>query len=113
MSGQSLAAGDSGFAEFYSKYQDELNNIGKKPDLLIFHRSDAPQENFDLDDVSISKAVAAIEVRSSSFLSNKYSAFMEERTHKAEIECNKIRNILLREPLSSLLLQKSPELYKF
>lgn len=37
---------------------------------------------------------------------------MEERTHKAEIECNRIRDILLREPLSSLLLQKSPELYK-
>ena len=108
----SLAAGDSGFAEFYSKYQDELNNIGKKPDLLIFHRSDVPKEKLDLDDVSISQAVAAIEVRSSSFLSNKYSAFMEERTHKAEIECNRIRNILLREPLSSLLSQKSPELYK-
>ena len=108
----SLAAGDSGFAEFYSKYQDELNNIGKKPDLLIFRRSDAPKEKLDLDDISISQAVAAIEVRSSSFLSNKYSAFMEERIHKAEIECNRIRSILLREPLSSLLLQKSPEIHK-
>ena len=86
----SLAAGDSGFAEFYSKYQDELNNIGKKPDLLIFHRSDVLKEKLDLDDVSISQAVAAIEVRSSSFLLNKYSAFMEKRTHKAEIECNRI-----------------------
>ena len=71
-----------------------------------------PKEKLDFDDISISQAVAAIEVRSSSFLSNKYSAFMEERTHKAEIECNRIRSILLREPLSSLLLQKNPELYK-
>ena len=108
----SLVAGDSGFAEFYFKYQDELNNIGKKPDLLIFRRPDIPRENLDIDDVSVRKAVAAIEVRSSSFLSNKYSAFMEKRTHKAEIECNRIRSILLREPLSSLLLQKSPELHK-
>ena len=100
----SLAAGDLGFAEFYSKYQDELNNIGKKLDLLIFRRSDVSKEKLDFDDISISQAVAAIEVRSSSFLSNKYSAFMEKKTHKAEIECNRIRSILLREPLSRLLL---------
>lgn len=107
-----IAAGDPGFAEFYSKYRDELNSIGKKPDLLIFRASDAPRKNSDLDDACVSKAIAAIEVRSSSFLANKYSNFMENRTRKAEMECNRIRNILLQEPLSGLLLEKSPELHK-
>ena len=46
-----LAAGDPGFAKFYLEYQDELNNIGKKPDLLIFRRSDAPYtDRLDIDD---------------------------------------------------------------
>lgn len=107
-----IAAGDPGFAEFYSKYRDELNSIGKKPDLLIFRASDVAEKNSELDEAFVSKAIAAIEVRSSSFLANKYSNFMENRTRKAEMECNRIRNILLQEPLSSLLLEKSPELHK-
>ena len=108
-----LAAGDHGFAAFYSNYQDELNDIGKKPDLLIFHRSDAPDgENLHLDDDDfVRRAVAAIEVRSSSFLADKYSAFMENRIRAAETECGRIRGILLQEPLSSLLMEKSPELH--
>jgi len=78
---ESLAAGDPGFQEFYQQYQDELNSIGKKPDLLIFRRSDISDEKLDLDDDEIvSKAIAAIEVRSSSFLANRYSQFMESRT---------------------------------
>ena len=109
----SLAAGDLGFSDFYSEYQTELNNLGKKPDLLIFRRSDVPKgenRNFDDDDF-VRRSIAAIEVRSSSFLANKYSAFMEDRTLKAETECNRIQNILLQEPLSSLLIEKSPELH--
>lgn len=108
----SLAAGDPGFAEFYSEYQDELNNIGKKPDLLIFRRSDAPDiDRLDIDDDIVQKAIAAIEVRSSSFLANKYAFFMNDRTREAEAECNRIQGELMREPLSSLLLEKSPELH--
>ncbi len=109
-----LAAGDPGFADFYSRYQDELNDTGKKPDLLIFRRSDASNsENCDLDDGDfVRKAIAAIEVRSSSFLADKYSAFMEDRTREAEAECNRIQKILLQEPLSGLLKEKSPELHE-
>ncbi len=33
---ESLAAGDPGFAEFYASYLDELNDIGKKPDILVY-----------------------------------------------------------------------------
>lgn len=111
--GDSLAAGDPGFAEFYSAYQDELNNIGKKPDLLIFRRSDtANGKNCDLDDDDfVRKAVAAIEVRSSSFLADRYSAFMEDRTREAETECKRIRDLLLQEPLSNMLREKNPQLY--
>lgn len=108
----SLAAGDPGFPEFYSEYQDELNSIGKKPDLLIFRRSDAPvTDRLGTDDDIVRKAIAAIEVRSSSFLANKYASFMNDRTQVAEAECNRIQGKLMREPLSSLLLEKSPELH--
>ena len=109
----SLAAGDPNFAAFYSKYQEELNSVGKKPDLLVYHRSDAPDgPSLDLDDDEVvSKAIAAIEVRSSSFLAKKYSSFMEKRTREAETESNRIQRIILQEPLSSLLLEKSPELH--
>jgi len=109
----SLAAGDPGFVEFYQEYQDELNRIGKKPDLLIFTRSDGPAtEALHLDEEFIRRAVAAIEVRSSSFLADKYSSFMERRIHDAEMQCDKIQGRLMQEPLSSLLLEKSPELHK-
>lgn len=109
----SLAAGDAGFTEFYSEYQDELNNIGKKPDLLIFRRSDAPDtDRLDIDDDIVRKAIAAIEVRSSSFLANKYASFMNNRTREAEAECSRIQGELMQEPLSSLLMEKSPELHR-
>lgn len=48
----------------------------------------------------------------SSFLADKYSAFMESRVHAAETECARIQGILLQEPLSSLLIEKSPELHE-
>ncbi len=108
----SLAAGDDGFAEFYLEYQDELNTIGKKPDLLIFRRSDfqdPTQINPD-DYETIRKAVAAIEVRSSSFLANKYSAFMENRSAVATRECERLRQLILSEPLCGALREKSPEI---
>lgn len=41
---ETIAAGDDGFADFYADYQEELNTIGKRPDLLIFHRQDVPAE---------------------------------------------------------------------
>ena len=44
----SLAAGDPGFADFYASYINELNTIGKKPDLLVYKRADVP-EYYDLD----------------------------------------------------------------
>ncbi len=109
---ESLAAGDEGFSSFYLEYQDELNKIGKKPDLLIFHRSDFPDSALiDLDDdETVRRAVAAIEVRSSSFLANKYSTYMESRSIAANLECERIRQQILAEPLISALREKSPDI---
>jgi len=109
----SLAAGDLGFSEFYLTYQNELNQIGKKPDILIFRRSDISNfSDINLDDCTIvKKAVAAIEVRSSSFLSTNYSSFMDNRTHLAEQECWRIREIILQEPFLSALRDESPKIF--
>lgn len=109
----SLSAGDPGFREFYEAYQEELNAIGKKPDLLIYRSSDLPANGaYDLEDTAfIERAVAAIEVRSSSFLADRYSSFMETRTQNAERECERIRNRLLEEPYARLLSQRRPHIY--
>ena len=110
---ESLDAGDPGFAEFYSDYQDELNTIGKKPDILIFDRADITDAStLDLDDDEfIQSATAAIEVRSSSFLAMRYANFMDNRTKNAESECMRLRDIILSEPYGTILQQRRPPLY--
>ena len=110
----SLAAGDTGFAEFYRAYQNELNDIGKKPDILIFRQQDIPDgQEPDLDDEElVGKAIAAIEVRSSSFRSLKYAEFMDTRTQRAESECERIQQLILQAPYSEALAEKRPELYR-
>ena len=37
-----LAAGDEGFEAFFKEYVDELNSIGKRPDILIFKEGEVP-----------------------------------------------------------------------
>lgn len=109
----SLSAGDPRFREFYAEYQEELNSIGKKPDILIYRRSDLPaNQGYDLDDIAfVQKAIAAIEVRSSSFLSQSYAAFMQARTTRAETECSRIQRAILQEPYSSVLLERRPHIH--
>lgn len=110
---ESLAAGDEGFDDFYRSYQEELNNIGKRPDLLIFRKSDIIGRQIDLDNDSlVYQAVAAIEVRSSSFLAGKYSRYMEERSSIANAECDRLRNELVSGKLAHLLQDKSPEIFR-
>ncbi len=73
-----INAGDIGFKDFYDQYQDELDTIGKRADLLLF-----PQTTTSLDqDIShytnnqlselVPQAVAALEVRSSSYQVKRY-----------------------------------------
>ena len=110
---ESLAAGDSGFELFCSQYQDELNLIGKKPDILILARADVDEKTIDLDDDNVvRKAVAAIEVCSSSFLANKYASFMDGRTKEAISQCMKLKQEILQPHLTALLRGKRPEILK-
>jgi type II restriction enzyme len=110
---ESLAAGDEGFEEFYASYQAELNEVGKRPDILIFERADFPTAPDTSSDEVMSRAIAAIEVRSSSFLANRYAAYMEQRGATALEACNRIRKEILGGELADLLREKNEELYRF
>lgn len=77
---EDLVAGDDGFDEFFNEFQIEMDEIGKRPDLLIFKRTDF-REDLGMDisrmphgriDDYVRKAVAGIEVRSSAFLIDRY-----------------------------------------
>lgn len=110
---ESLASGEDGFEEHYRNYQSELNNIGKRPDLLVFRKSDIAGRSLDLDDDNfVSLAIAAIEVRSSSFLAGKYANYMEERSSRAVAMCEKLRGELISGRLAPLLREKAPELFR-
>ncbi len=88
-----LVAGEEGFDDFYNEFQDELDTIGKKPDLLIFRKTDFDtQLGLDISKINhleitdyVRKAVAGLEIRSSAFLIDKYEREMQERT-KTHIE---------------------------
>ncbi|MBL7117222.1 MAG: AccI family restriction endonuclease [Candidatus Syntrophoarchaeum sp.] len=94
-----VVAGEPGFKEFYERYQDELDQIGKRPDLLIFRKEDFDlHSNFDIGHLKeeklnniVPKAIAGLEIRSSSFLVNKYNEFSLRR--RQEI-INEIRGII-------------------
>jgi len=75
-----ITAGDPNFREFYNSYQDELDSIGKRPDILLF--ASKHYNSKWLDDVSnlpreelleiVPLALAGIEVRSSAYLTRKF-----------------------------------------
>ncbi len=88
---ENIIAGEPGFEEFYEQYQDELETIDKRPDILLFSKnlySEAWGNNISnfskeqLDEI-VPLANAGIEVRSSAFLVEEYADFMELR--KAEL----------------------------
>jgi len=83
-----LVAGEEGFDTFYQEFQNELDTIGKRPDLLIFKKSDFDENlGYDISRIShdkindyVKKAVVGIEVRSSAFLIDNYDTSMKTRT---------------------------------
>jgi len=88
---ENLIAGDPGFKEFFTKYQEELVNLGKCPDLLIFKDDNLDQDT--KDDIlsnkpkkeiieSVKKSIAGVEVRSSAFLSKKYETYRKDHDTK-------------------------------
>ncbi len=47
-----LVAGEDGFDTFYQDFKDELDTIGKRPDLLIFRKEDFKNElGFDISQI--------------------------------------------------------------
>lgn len=109
---ESMAAGDEGFPEFYEEYRRELNSIGKRPDLLIFEVRDFPDRIVDIEnDEDVRKAVAALEVRSSSFLVNKYNTFMEGRQSDAIAKCREARRKILSTGMGNLLRRKNDQIH--
>lgn len=99
---EDLVAGEDGFESYYRSYQEELQEIGKRPDLLIFQRhiihekyglktdlSNLPRIELDL---LVPLAIDAIEVRSSAFLSAKYdtvTSLSRQRTKDMMVDCAK------------------------
>ncbi len=83
-----LIAGEVGFDQFYIDFQDELDAIGKRPDLLIFNKKDYNQElGLDLSKIEhskitdyVKKAIAGLEIRYSTFLIDKYEKEMQDRS---------------------------------
>ncbi|SHJ20730.1 type II restriction enzyme [Tangfeifania diversioriginum] len=100
-----LVAGEKGFEKFYNEFQDELDNIGKRPDLLIFKKSDFNEElGLDISGLKhtkitdyVKKAFAGLEIRSSAFLIEKYENEMQSRTKFHLSETLRIKDIILNE----------------
>lgn len=75
-----IIAGDPNFKEFYNSYQNELNLIGKRPDILLFKSDDYENEwGGDISQLPVEtlksivpKAIAGFEVRSSAYLTKKF-----------------------------------------
>ena len=66
-----LVAGEVGFDEFYNDFQDELDTIGKRPDLLVFKKTDFDKNlGYDISRIEhseitdyVKKAIAGLEIR--------------------------------------------------
>lgn len=112
-----LVVGDIGFERFFNDYQNELDTIGKRPDILLFNKNDfderlgydiSSKKSSDIGDY-VAKAIAGIEVRSSAFLMNKYTEeanrVVRENTGRAVALKNEVLSNYI-----DLLKQKRPEL---
>lgn len=98
-----LVAGNEGFDMFFQEFQEELDTIGKRPDLLIFNKDDFDSSRgYDISHIPhgeitnyVKKAIAGIEVRSSAFLIEQYESAMQERTiHYTKIALDTKRETL-------------------
>ncbi len=113
-----IIAGESGFKEFYKQYQDELDNIGKRPDILIFSKKDFPYSDRDISSWGIEKlekivplAKCGIEVRSSSFLINKYEQFMSKQQDDLINKALQLKERII-DKYTEELKKRNIELYK-
>lgn len=109
-----LVAGEPGFDDLFRDFQKELDEIGKRPDLLIFRRSDFDEElGYDISrihhddkiDNYVRKAIAGIEVRSSAFLIEHYESAMRKKTKEHTEKALAIKEKILNK-YGDLLSQK-------
>ena len=108
----SLPADDPNFDEFFTSYINELNTIGKRPDILIYKKNDI-SDDMDLESAdTVNRAVAALEVRSSSFLAKKYARYINDRTKIAETEIVRMLEGIRKNPYGSLLKEKNPAIHE-
>lgn len=76
-----IIAGDPGFKNFYLSYQNELDTIGKRPDILLYNsQSYDPQWGKDISQLPVAdlqtivpRSLAGLEIRSSAYLTKKFS----------------------------------------
>ncbi len=113
-----IIAGEDGFKEFYEAYQNELDEIGKRPDILIFEKKDFPFDVLNISNFSnevldeiVPKAKCGIEVRSSAFLIDKYESYMNDKQNRLVCEALALRKQILTN-YGILLKEKEEELYK-
>jgi type II restriction enzyme len=100
-----IIAGEEGFDKFYNNFQDELDTIGKRPDLLIFTKEDFNYKlGYDISKIDhnriteyVKKSIAGLEIRSSAFLIDKYENEMQNRTNTHLERALVIRDKILNE----------------
>ena len=57
-----VIAGEEGFEAFYNSYQEELDTIGKRPDLLIFDKEDFGLETNDISNYPLDKLAEIVKL---------------------------------------------------
>ena len=112
-----ILAGEEGFKEFYNDYQDELDSIGKRPDILIFKKDDLKNITTDISELPqeeldklVPKAICGLEVRSSNYLIEKYEKIVEGKNKDAVDKALKIKDKIIKS-YSTLLSFKNKELF--
>lgn len=98
-----LIAGDSGFDKFYTDFQDELDTIGKRPDLLVFKKTDFDTKlGFDISKIEhslitdyVKKSIAGLEIRSSAYLVEEYNSFMNDKNNQLEAKILSVKDELI------------------
>ena len=100
-----IIAGDPGFTEFFQEFQQELDTIGKRPDILIFKKSDFDVKlGYDISHIPhehitgyVKKAIAGVEVRSSAYLADVNEKIVQAKIAESTTEAIRIRQIILEE----------------
>ncbi len=113
-----IVAGEETFKAFYEAYQMELDEIGKRPDVLIFDRKDFKYDTLDISHFSrevldelVPKAKCGIEVRSSAFQISKYESFMDQKHQQLLSGFLQLKEDILC-GCGDLLREKNSDLYE-